>query len=249
MSNSGTPRPSRRALLSGLAGAAAAAAAASVGRALPATATTPPAVELGVANSTDHLTTITNTANSAFKGIGTGGGTGVEGDSSSGAGVYGFSDTGQGVWGEGTDLGVYGHSYIGTAIEADSPSGTSLYAHSTDGIPIMATSQSPDLPAVIGGSAGGNTGLQGFSGQVNPPLSPNHTGVFGSASVGPSAVGVNGQSTTGRGAVFTGKLAQLRLSPASTASHPSSGSRGDFFVDKSGRLWFCKGGTQWKQLA
>ena len=27
------------------------------------------------------------------------------------------------------------------------------------------------------------------------------------------------------------------------------GVRGDLYVDKSGRLWFCKGGSTWKQLA
>jgi hypothetical protein len=32
-------------------------------------------------------------------------------------------------------------------------------------------------------------------------------------------------------------------------SHPHSGSKGDFLVDKSARLWFCKGGTTWKQIA
>ena len=28
-----------------------------------------------------------------------------------------------------------------------------------------------------------------------------------------------------------------------------SGAIGDLFVDRGGRLWFCKGGTTWKQLA
>jgi hypothetical protein len=32
-------------------------------------------------------------------------------------------------------------------------------------------------------------------------------------------------------------------------SHPGSGAKGDLFVDTSGRLWFCKGGMSWKQLA
>ena len=40
-----------------------------------------------------------------------------------------------------------------------------------------------------------------------------------------------------------------RLSPSTAASHPDSGAAGDLFVDKTGRLWFCKGGATWKQLA
>jgi hypothetical protein len=52
-----------------------------------------------------------------------------------------------------------------------------------------------------------------------------------------------------RGGLFAGKVAQVRLLPSSSASHPSSGSLGDLFLDKGGRLWFCKGGTTWKQLA
>ncbi len=64
-----------------------------------------------------------------------------------------------------------------------------------------------------------------------------------------SGTGVSGDSTSGRGGIFLGKLAQLRLNPSGDTTHPASGKRGDFFVDKSGRLWFCKGGTTWKQLA
>jgi hypothetical protein len=37
--------------------------------------------------------------------------------------------------------------------------------------------------------------------------------------------------------------------PSSRSTHPSSGALGDLFLDKSGRLWFCKGGTTWVKLA
>ena len=43
--------------------------------------------------------------------------------------------------------------------------------------------------------------------------------------------------------------AQLYLEPGTAASHPGTGQLGDLYLDKSGRLWFCKGGTSWKQLA
>ena len=60
---------------------------------------------------------------------------------------------------------------------------------------------------------------------------------------------VLGVSTNGRGGAFSGKQAQVQLLASTATSHPSSGARGDLFVDNSGRLWFCKGGTTWRQLA
>lgn len=41
----------------------------------------------------------------------------------------------------------------------------------------------------------------------------------------------------------------MKLQPGSPATHPTTGQAGDLYVDKSIRLWFCKGGTAWKQLA
>jgi hypothetical protein len=61
-------------------------------------------------------------------------------------------------------------------------------------------------------------------------------------------VGVEGASHAGYGGKFAGTV-QLLLVPSSASSHPSSGTRGALFVDHGGRLWFCKGGTSWKQLA
>jgi hypothetical protein len=58
-----------------------------------------------------------------------------------------------------------------------------------------------------------------------------------------------GGSINGRGGEFTGKPAQIKLNPSEAITHPATGQKGDFFVDHSGRLWFCKGGTNWKQLA
>lgn len=74
-------------------------------------------------------------------------------------------------------------------------------------------------------------------------------GVQGIANQDAGAVGVRGISTKGRGGVFKGGVAQLRLSPSTATSHPTSGAIGDLFVDSSGRLWFCKGATTWKQIA
>jgi hypothetical protein len=59
---------------------------------------------------------------------------------------------------------------------------------------------------------------------------------------------VFGESVEGRGGRFKGKKAQIRLHPSTDATHPTSGSGGDLFVDASKRLWFCKGGTSWVRL-
>ena len=78
-------------------------------------------------------------------------------------------------------------------------------------------------------------------------------GVTGDAVVGYSQTansrGVLGLSTNGRGGAFSGKAAQVQLLASTATTHPTSGLRGDLFVDNSGRLWFCKGGTTWRQLA
>lgn len=76
--------------------------------------------------------------------------------------------------------------------------------------------------------------------------SDRRAGVYGQSG---SGIGVLGTSLTGRGGQFKGRKAQLRLQPSTSSTHPRSGARGDLFVDKQGRLWFCKGGTSWRQLA
>lgn len=94
--------------------------------------------------------------------------------------------------------------------------------------------------------------------QVSNPDSPGQairgvtdgTGyaIYGETSGKRAALGGNGGSA-GRGAVLISNIAQLRLQPSTLGSHPASGQAGDLFVDASKRLWFCKGGTVWKQLA
>jgi hypothetical protein len=61
----------------------------------------------------------------------------------------------------------------------------------------------------------------------------------GSAIEGVSAHGVAGK--------FSGPV-PLYLVPRSTKGHPSAAA-GVFVVDHSGNLWYCKGGSTWKQLA
>ena len=64
--------------------------------------------------------------------------------------------------------------------------------------------------------------------------------------VGP---GIAGESAEGVGGRFAGKTAQVHLIPSSASTHPASGTSGQLFVDRANRLWFCRGGGDWKQLA
>lgn len=53
----------------------------------------------------------------------------------------------------------------------------------------------------------------------------------------------------GRGVKIHSDVAHMRLAPSSKSTHPASGQAGDLFVDAAKRLWFCKGGASWHQLA
>ena len=95
---------------------------------------------------------------------------------------------------------------------------------------------------VLGISKGTGNSVHAYK----PANSPGHAVVGVNDS---SGLGVNGISAKGRGGAFSGKAAAVRLMPTTTATHPSSGLGGDLYVDTSKRLWFCKGGTVWVQLA
>ena len=64
-----------------------------------------------------------------------------------------------------------------------------------------------------------------------------------------SGPGVEGSSAHGVGGRFEGSTAQVHLVPSAASAHPAVGSPGQLFVDHSNRLWYCNGGTTWKQLA
>jgi hypothetical protein len=221
----------RRAILMGALGGAVAAAAASVGRASPVAATNGQAVKVG--NS--YTATAPTSLNA------TGGATAFSGISDSSMGLDGSSTSG---------IGVKAASGSGIGLRGISTSGLGVYASSNSGMGVFSYSQATDQPALLGSSYGNRTGVQGYSAadvHPAPPPAPK-TGVFGAANQDAEAVGVRGVSTTGRGAVFNGKLAQLRLKPSSATTHPASGLLGDLFLDKSGRLWLCKGATTWVVL-
>jgi hypothetical protein len=111
------------------------------------------------------------------------------------------------------------------------------YAKTGHGHGVQGLSDSPQGWANLGWARGKGTALIGFCGP-NFPINqvPPNTGVFGFAA-------------QGRGGVFRGPKAQVRLIPSGAATHPTTGVIGDLFLDKNKRLWFCKGGKTWKQIA
>jgi hypothetical protein len=155
----------------------------------------------------------------------------------SGPGVHGSSSGGPGVRADGKP-GVFATSNSGAAIrgEVAGSSGSVLDAEmlNYDNTDPVASLVSRGTTAVL-------ARITSTPGSSQPSIDASTVGN------GPA---VRGSSATGRGAVFSSaSTAQLRLLPSASATHPLSGKRGDLFVDKSGRLWFCKGNTNWKQLA
>jgi hypothetical protein len=136
-----------------------------------------------------------------------------------------------------------GDNGIGLSAFASGPSDKTTYG-------VYAATYSATGAGVAGRSVSG-TGVMGFIDGSGTPTAAYLTGVLGytGEQLGRSSVGVHGTSIEGRGGVFKGAVAQLRLMPSETSSHPAAGARGDLFADNAGRLWFCKGGTTWKQLA
>jgi hypothetical protein len=139
-------------------------------------------------------------------------------------GVLGRSADTPGVFGLSTNsAGVAGQSINGTAVQGLS-SFTAMYGVSV---------------APSGGSA--HAGVVGDS--------DTNAGVVGFSSAASRAAGEFTHIANGRGGLFSGNQAQIRLQPGTRGSHPQTGEAGDLYVDSGHRLWFCKGGTTWKQLA
>jgi hypothetical protein len=241
---------SRRALLGGLFGSFVGAVAATLGRAYP-TAAGVTYVELGTINDADYTTQF-NTSATEWGALWAkaAAGTALYAAATSGAGILATSESGDGVAGS-TTSGTAGDflSTSGKGVVGGSTSDNGVWASSCEKTAVWAQSQSPDEAAVYGWAVTDTAGVLGHSGLTAFPTSPKKTGVFGYAAQDATAVGVRGTSPAGRGGVFKGGTAQLKLAPSTSATHPSTGQRGDLFVDSPGRLWFCKGSTTWRQLA
>ena len=176
-----------------------------------------------------------------------GSGFGVDGVSVSGTGIRGRSTSGVGVTGQSeSHSGIIGFSQDGTGVEGESVAsdGVRAVSHAVGGAGVRGQVDTANGVGVRGyawdGSSGSGrfgTGVVGSSGShASPPPAHANTGVLG--------VGARG-----RGGVFIGDLAQVQMVASTASTHPATGLRGDLFVDKSGRLWYCKGGTSWRQLA
>ena len=182
----------------------------------------------------------------------------ILGRSDTSPGVMGLSNSSSGVIGETTNTtsetyGVHGRTFgsLGRAMF-----GWSLAT--SGGTGVMGTSGSTAFPPPPPVS---DTGVFGVSVSPSGGASPagvvgdsnTNAGVAGFASAASRGGGEFTHTAGGRAGIFglassSGK-AQIRLKPSSASTHPASGSKGDLFADSSGRLWFCKGSTIWKQLA
>lgn len=190
-------------------------------------------------------------------------GNGVYGSSngSSYAGVSGSNDSG--------GYGLFGQSSggFGVAGVTDDPNHAAVAANNSGGgRAVLGTSTGDAVTGessgsgigVVGTSAFGH-GVSGESGDSGSGLygrSRNGNGVFGvSQGAAPGVFGtsdhqgVYGESRLGRGGVFTGHAAAVRLVPSDGNGPPSTGSEGDLYVDRKRRLWFCRGPSNWKRIA
>jgi hypothetical protein len=139
----------------------------------------------------------------------------------------------------GTGLNVGGGAGVGVGLQVDTGGLYAIKGQSGGAGSIAVSGFTPDGTGTSGGSMTG----KGVHGVV---FTSGH-GVVGVAQAGTGA-GLRGIAPSGRGAMVSGGLAQLRLVPSSRSTHPHSGQAGDLFLDKSKRLWFCKGGTSWTQV-
>ncbi|KAA1416822.1 hypothetical protein F0U44_16675 [Nocardioides humilatus] len=162
-----------------------------------------------------------------------------------GAGVRGYhGGSGRGVWAKSSGgPGLLAESTYATGAECVATGN----ADKTAGVLGRLTSTTP------GASSAAVRAITNSTTNASYGVLASHAGT-GTAVYGQSVggVGVRGFGGTGRGGVFTGAAAQVNLTPGTVDTHPTSGTRGDLYVDSTGRLWFCKtGGTTatWAEVA
>jgi len=150
------------------------------------------------------------------------------------AGVAGVGAA-MGVYGVGQDYGVFGVGEAYGVFGKASGTGVVGVGAQVDGASCVG--------AQVVAIGAHSTGLRA-SGETGAHLTGTTHGAVATGGTG------NGVSASGvRGGRFSGTAAAINLAPTKHASHPHSGSAGDFYVDHHHRLWFCKGGTTWVRLA
>jgi hypothetical protein len=232
----------RRSMLkgAGLAAAAAGAAAIVVSKASPAGAIVNPGLILDQSNNAEFNTTVQydgtagaakvvllvndttfNQSQSGFRSA-IAGWAGGNSATTTDTGVYGYSEASGGV-------GVAGAGFVGVVGQSNGEAG------------VLAEGDSSAR-----GLIARSTGSQGVWSQLTSG-SNSHDSIR--AETAGAGSGIYATSVNGAGGKFGGKTANIHLVPSTASSHPASGSAGQLFVDKSNRLWYCRGGSNWAQLA
>lgn len=179
-----------------------------------------------------------------------------------GFGVSGFSPGGVGVWGSTTVAdtlvddgeGVLGDGKNGVHGRSRSPSDSGVWGENTgSGFGVSGSTNSGAPKAgVWGHNFGSGFGVRGDSSTGEGVFGQGKNGVHGqSNSATDSGVwgentgrgaGVAGSGASGYGGQFTGGFAPLYLTPSASTGHPTSGDhkRGEFYVDNTGSLFYCK---------
>jgi hypothetical protein len=141
--------------------------------------------------------------------------------------------------------GVVGLAFSGAGIMgASGSSGPGVLGIAGDAQAIVAwASDNNSAPALEAEHDGDGHGLYSHLESASNPSAAVRARTLG------TGTGVDASSALGVGGKFSGKRAQLYLVPSSASTHPSTGIPGSLFVDKSKRLWYCKGTSNWIQLA
>src|SRR5436190_10447032 len=170
-------------------------------------------------------------------------------------GVFGMGSNGAGVAGgtRGDGPGVRAYSEPGArgpAIQA-----LTLDAHnSSPSIPVLGVGTGHGVYSHISNSSNPNQAIFGRTDGLGNAVMASILNAQSQAAAAKAATRGPGprpeaMSERGVGATFAGKIAQVQLVPSSEAGPPASGAGGQLFVDSAKRLWFCRGGANWQQLA
>ncbi len=155
-----------------------------------------------------------------------------------GAPALSLRSAGAGLVATGGDAGVLGRTLgTGAGVLGVSAAGTGPGVRGEVGV------NTATVAAIEAAQSGLGNGVEAHIDNATSDGSALHARTTGT---GP---GIAASSAHGVGGRFSGATAPIQLLPSSARSHPTKGLAGQLFVDHSNRLWFCKGGTDWRQLA
>ena len=179
-----------------------------------------------------EVTTINGGAGVVGLGIDSGGVVGVTAGAAAGVAAIAY-------------LGSTGSALLGQVVEANNAAPTLEVEHDGKGQGVYV-----HLETAANTHSAVNSVTKGTGASINGSVNnANSKAAAVQGSTNGSGPGLSGTSAKGVGGLFKGATAQVQLTPSALGSHPASGSAGQLFVDHSGRLWYCRGGKTWKQLA